>query len=100
VAELADARDLKSLDPDTGRAGSTPAPGISTALIPDSRLGTAFDFRNLQSTICNRKWLGPLAQMEEHLIFNPVAAGSNPASCNAHSILDSRFKIADWLLHF
>ena len=22
---------------------------------------------------------GPLAQMEEHLIFNPVAAGSNPA---------------------
>ena len=27
VAELADARDLKSLDPDTGRAGSTPAPG-------------------------------------------------------------------------
>ena|GEM_PF-4209560 len=27
VAKLADARDLKSLDPDTGRAGSTPAPG-------------------------------------------------------------------------
>ena len=27
VAELADARDLKSLDPDTGRAGSTAAPG-------------------------------------------------------------------------
>ena len=27
MAELADARDLKSLDPDTGRAGSTPAPG-------------------------------------------------------------------------
>ena len=43
---------------------------------------TAFDFHNLQSTICSLKWYGPLAQMEEHLIFNPVAAGSNPARPN------------------
>ena len=33
VAKLADARDLKSLDPDTGRAGSTPAPGIMARLL-------------------------------------------------------------------
>ena len=36
VAELADARDLKSLDPDTGRAGSTPAPGSYPAKRPES----------------------------------------------------------------
>jgi hypothetical protein len=52
-----------------------------------------FDFRNLQSTIWNLEWSGPLAQMEEHLIFNPVAAGSNPARPNG--IVDSRLKIAD-----
>ncbi len=54
VAEWADARDLKSLDP----------------------LGSCrFDsgLRHLKRII------GPLAQLVEHLVFNPVAAGSSPA---------------------
>ncbi len=39
VAELADARDLKSLDPDTGRAGSSPAPGSCLLRCSRSRKG-------------------------------------------------------------
>ncbi len=52
MAELADARDLKSLDPDTGRAGSTPAPGskvqlVQTLMSPSTADGQRRAYRTL-----------------------------------------------------